>query len=142
MSAQVLGAGIVDNVATKFEWSAQVRTHHRVVDDDDSLGAVALGDAGDLFEVGDLEERVRRRFEQHHGDLVRRVLQVRQERLRVGRVDVMSRDPTVLLEVADQAVRASVQVVAGDDLVSRFEQPEDDVEGAHTRRDGEGVAGV
>jgi hypothetical protein len=34
-----------------------------VVDDDDGLGAVPLGDAGDLFEVGDLEERVRRRFE-------------------------------------------------------------------------------
>jgi seryl-tRNA(Sec) selenium transferase len=37
--------------------------------DDDGLGAVPLGDAGDLFEVGDLEERVRRRFEQHHLEL-------------------------------------------------------------------------
>lgn len=142
MSAQVLGTGVVDNVTTEFERATQVRTHHCVVDDDDGLGAVPLGDASDLFEVGDLEERVGRRFEQDHGDLVRRVLQVRQERLRVGGVDVVSRDPAVLLEVADQAVRASVQVVAGDDLVSRFEQPEDDVEGAHARRDGESVAGV
>lgn len=142
VSAQILGAGVVDDVATELERAAQVRTHHRVVDDDDGLGAVPLGDAGDLFEVGDLEERVRRRFEQHHGDFVRRVLQVRQERLGVGRVDMVSCDPAVLLEVADQAVRTAVQVVAGDDLVSRFEQPEDDVEGAHARRDGKGVAGV
>lgn len=142
VSAQVFGAGIVDDVATEFERAAQVRTHHRVVDDDDGLGAVPLGDARDLFEVGDLEEWVRRRFEQHHGDLVRRVLQVRQERLGVGRVDVVRRDPSVLLEVPDQAVRTSVQVVTGDDLVSRFEQSEDDVEGAHAGGDGKRVAGV
>ena len=140
VTTEVFGSRVVHDVGAEFERSGKVRAHHRVVDDDDRVLLVALDELCNRFNVCNLQEGVCRGLEEDHGDFLVRVLENGKERLGVRRVDVVSRDAVVLLEVADQSVRSSVEIVSCDDVVSRLEQSEDDIERAHTRSDGKGVS--
>lgn len=139
VATEVLGSAVVDNVCAVLERSLEVRAHHRVVDDYERLGLVAMNKFRNSGNVGDLEERVRRSFEEDHGDLGVGVGEDGEEGRWDGGVDVVGVDPVVRLQVAEETVRPAVEVVAGDDLLSRLEETEDDIESAHSGRDGERV---
>ncbi|KAG9680324.1 cystathionine beta-lyase, partial [Aureobasidium melanogenum] len=73
--------------------------------------------------VDDLHERVRRRLEKDHGSLFR---QNRGDR--VG--------------VFEKTVRTAVEVVAGDNLVTRVKQASDNVKASHARRHDQRAVGI
>lgn len=141
VTREVLRSRIVHNVRTKLERSLQVRREHRVIDNSNRVFLVSLDELRNLLNIRNLKKRVRRRFEEDHGDLDFGILEEGKERFGLGGVDVVGGDAVVLLEVADETVRATVEVVAGDDVVSRLEKAEDHVESAHAGGDSEGVAG-
>jgi hypothetical protein len=60
VAAEVLGQRVHDDVGAVLEGPAQVGRGHGVVDD--QRHAVAVRDLGQLFEVGDVAERVADRF--------------------------------------------------------------------------------
>jgi len=81
-----------------LEGPLQRRAHHGVIHDDDGIGTALLDVLCDAGEIDDLEEGVRRRLEEHHGDVVRGT-EEGGESGRVGRIDVVYGDALVCLEV-------------------------------------------
>ena len=63
MSAEVFGGAVVDDVAPMLERALEVRTHHGVIGDDDSVWGSLLDFFGDGSEVSDFEQRICWRFE-------------------------------------------------------------------------------
>ena len=137
MSTQIFRSTVVNDVCTVLQRSLKVRTHHRVVNDDESFRFVLVNQIGKHSNVGDLEEGISRRLEEDHGDSTVGIGEVRKERGGIGSGDVMSIDPVVRFEVGEDSVRSTVEIVTGDDLVSWLEELEDYVESAHSRSDGE-----
>lgn len=140
VTTEVLCSRIVNDIGTQLEGPREVGTHHRIVNNDDRILFVPPHELTDRLDVGDLKERVRGSFEEDHCDFLVRVLQDGEERGRVRRIYVVSRDPVVFLQVPDQPVRSSVEIVSGDNVVSRFQESENDIEGAHAGSDGERVS--
>lgn len=139
VSAEVLGSTVVDDICSVLEGALEVRTHHRVVDDDEGVGAMLVYERADGSDISDLEEGVRRRLEEDHGDVGGGVGQDGEEGRGVGRRDVVRVDPVVRLEVSEETVGSAVKVVSSNDLISRLEQAEDNIQRSHTRRDSKGV---
>jgi hypothetical protein len=139
VSAEVLGSTVVDDICSVLEGALEVRTHHRVVDDDESVGTVLVDQRTDGGDISDLEERVRGRLEKDHGDVGCGVGEDGEERGGVGRRDVVGVDPVVGLEVSEESVRSAVEVVSSDDLVSWLEQAEYDIQCSHSRGNSKSV---
>lgn len=66
MPREVLGTRIVDDICTEVERSLKVGGHHGVVDHDEGFRGSRVDQAGDHPQVGDLEERVGRGFDEDH----------------------------------------------------------------------------
>ena len=115
MAAEVLGQGMDDDVGAVLERAAQVRRGHGVVDDD--RHAMLVGDLGELFEVGDVAERVADRFAEH-----RLGLAVDQffEGCRVTVIGKAHLDAILRQGVGEQVVGAAVQGAGRDDVVAGF----------------------
>ena len=54
VSTEVFRSGIVNDVGSQLERPCEVRTHHRVVDDDDCVLLVSFDELSDRFDVGNL----------------------------------------------------------------------------------------
>jgi hypothetical protein len=59
---------------------------------------------------------------------------------RVGGVNMMHDDAAMSFEIGEEAIRATVEVVAGDHLITWLEKTEDDIERSHPGGDGECMA--
>ena len=66
MPREVLGPRIVDDIRTEVERSLKVGGHHGVVDHDKGFRGSRMDQAGDHPQVGDLEKRVGRGFDEDH----------------------------------------------------------------------------
>ncbi len=98
VTAQILRGAVVHDVRTVLQRTLQVRAHHGVVDNHDSLLALLLHERADARNIYDFEERVRGRLQEHHGGLPG--LEDRNDRLRLGRVDMVDDHAHVRAEVS------------------------------------------
>ena len=139
MPTQVFCRTVVDDVCTVFEWSLEVRAHHRVVDHDDRVLALLLHQRADPRNVHNLQQRVRRRLKEHHRRLAR--VEHGDDGFSDGGVDMVYGDAHVRPEVREEAVRPPIEVVSRDDLAAWLEQARDNVERGHATRHREGMRG-
>ena len=116
VARQVLGAALVDDVGAEVERVLEQGGEHGVVDGDDGGGVGFVHGGGDGGDVDDLDQGVRGGFEQDHGGLGGEDLF---DFLRTGGIDVVHDYAAVRGEVFQQAVGATVEVVACDHLVAR-----------------------
>lgn len=98
MTRQVFCTTVVDDVCTMFEGPLQCGAHHSIIYYDNGIGTAFLDVLCDAGQVDDLEERVRRRLEEDHGDVIFG-MEEGGESGRVGRIDVVYGDALVGLEV-------------------------------------------
>jgi hypothetical protein len=137
--AEELRQRVDDDVGAEADRLLQVGRGERVVDDQERVGLVR--DGGDLGDVHDLEERVRRGLDPHEvGRLPR---DGRADGVGVGEVDGVDRDAPRAEDARDEAVRARVGVVAEEDVGARTqERAQHDVLGLHAggHRVGHGAA--
>lgn len=131
VAGEVLGARLVDDIGAEVERVQQHGRHHGVVYCNNGRGVCGVGDAGDGGNIADLDQRVRRRFQEHHGRLV---VDDFAHLFGVRRVDVMYYDAAVCREILEQSVCSAVQVVASDYFVTGSQETRDDVQRAHARR--------
>lgn len=134
MAREVFRARLVHDVGAEVERVEQPRAHHGVVDDDDGGAVGGVCGRGDARDVDDLDERVGRGLEEHHGGLV---VENRGDAGDVGGVDVVHDNAAVGGEVFEEAVCAAVEVVARDDFVAGLQQSRNHVERAHAGGDDE-----
>jgi hypothetical protein len=59
---------------------------------------------------------------------------------RVGGVNMVHDDAAMSFEICEEAIRATVEVIAGDHLVTWLEKTEDDIERGHPGGHGECMA--
>lgn len=140
VSREVLRSTIVDDICAVLEGTLEVRAHHRVVHDNDSLRLVLVNHRRNGGNVCDLEQRVGGRLEENHGNVLLGVGEDGEKGRRLGGVEVVDFDAVVGLKVGEETVRAAVEVVAGDNGIPGLEETEDDIEGSHARGNGEGMA--
>lgn len=134
VARKVLGARLVHDIGAELQRVAEHGREHRVVHDHESLGVGLVDGLGNGGDIDDLDQRVGRCLEEDHGRLVSNdVLNL----LDGGGVNVMNDDALVGSKVRQQTVGTSVQVISGDDLVSGAQDSGDDVQGTHSRTDGE-----
>lgn len=138
MTGQVFCSTVVDNICTMLEGPLECRAHHGIVHDDKSIGTALLDVLCDASEIDYLQERVRRRLKEDHGNVVLG-MKKRSESGRVGRIDMVYGDALVSLEVIEKAICTTVEVIACDDSIGRLEETEDCVEGSHARGYGKGM---
>ena len=55
----------------------------------------------------------------------------------IGSIHMMYDDTAMGFEISKEAIRSTVQVIAGDDLITWLEETEDDIECGHPGGDGE-----
>jgi hypothetical protein len=115
VAREVLRSTVVDDIGAMLERALEVRAHHRVVHDDDSLRLVLVDHRRDGGNVCDLEQRVGGRLEEDHRDVLLEAGENGEKGRRLGGVEVVHFDAVVGLEVGEKTVRAAVKVVAGDD---------------------------
>ncbi len=91
------------------------------------------------LDVVHTEQWVRRRLDPHELCIVlHRVL----DSVEVRGVDEVELEVVLLVHLREDAVGAAVDVVAGDDVIARFEEVEDGVDRAHPRRETAPVLGA
>ena len=98
-----------------------------------------VADLGDRLDVEAGQQRVGRRLEPHHADVVGPVAP---QRVEVGEVDGGPREPERAPHLGDQPERAAVGVVAEQDPLAGPQQPQDVVLGGEAAREGEAVRGL
>jgi hypothetical protein len=104
MATQVFCSRIVDDVGAMIEGALKVGTHHRVVDDDDSLGHKRMDEVRDGGDIGDLNQGIGRGFDQNQADARVGSHEEGNQGFRGSRGDVMGDDPIVRFEVRQQTV--------------------------------------
>lgn len=135
--AQIFRGAVVDYVCAVLQGPLQVGAHHGVVDDHDRLLALLLHKRTDALNIYNFEERVGGRLQEHHGGLP--WLEDRDDRLRLGRVDMVDDHAHVRAEVSQEAVRAAVEIISSNDFGARLEQACNNVERGHAARHREGM---
>lgn len=128
MTTEVLRCAVINDVRAVFERALEVRAHHGVVHNDGGVWALLLDHGAYSRNVDDLQERVRRCLEQHHGNLGR---EIGYDGGRVGGIDMVHLDAYVCAEVGEETVCTAVDIVACDELVARLEDARDDIQASH-----------
>ena len=132
MATDVLRRAVNDQVHAQPEWVLQRGRPERVVADADRI--MSFRDHGELLQVDDFHQRVRRRF---HPDHLRfrteRILHVHEvAEVQEGRFDsVSAHDP------GEDSIHAPVAVVRDDRMVSLLQEREGRCDGAHPAREGQ-----
>jgi hypothetical protein len=125
----------VDEVPAVRQRRLQVRRREGVVGH--RQRPALLGERGDGGEVEATQQRVGRRLQ--HDQLRVRLERGRHLRV-VGHVDERRRHAELLVQGLQDAVRAAVQVVAGDDVVAAAQQVEHTVDRRHAAGEAEAEA--
>ena len=122
VSAYELGSGMHDDICTVLDGPEQVRRSESVIDDEGNL--VCVGDSGHRFDIDQVrvgvsealnEDRLCLRFD--------RLFEVGQ----VGRIHESSRDTVGDQCVLEKVVGASIDILGGNDMVSRTGDIEDGI---------------
>lgn len=107
----------------------EIRAHHRIVDYDHGVWSKAPYAAGDRRDIDYLQERIRGTLQKYHSSLPS--FEIRDYRGGVGGVDMVNSDAAVRLQVGKQTIRAPIQIVSGNDLVTGLQKPGNDIERGH-----------
>jgi hypothetical protein len=83
----------------------------------------------DGSEISNLEKRVGGAFQKNHGSLS--CFDVRVKIYRISGINMVNDDAAMSFEIGEEAIRATVQVIACDDLITWLEKAENDIEGGH-----------
>ena len=134
--AHGFGRAVNDDVGPEAERTLQQRGRERVVDH--AQDAPLAREAAQAGEVGDAEQRVRRRFEPEHVGSVT----CGDHRLGVGDVDPPHLRPAELLQVAQAVPDVHVGDLGRDDGRLRREQADHRGRGGHPGGEGECVAAL
>ena len=118
MPAEVFGGRVHDDVGAEDERLLQRRRRERVVDDDE--GADRVPDLGEAGDVGDPQQRVRRRLDPH--DLRRRGLDGGAHGVEITHVDDAQAHAPRPEHPGEQSVGAAVDVAAEQHLVAGRER--------------------
>lgn len=132
MPTEIFGSAVIHNICAMLERALQVRTHHGVIDDDDSIGGAFLDISSYAGKIDYFEQRVSWTLEENHSGLFR--INVRKKSVRFGGVYMMYGDAAVCLEISEDAVSTAVKVISRDDFITGLEHTQDRVEGGHARR--------
>lgn len=104
VTTQVLGSTVVHDVRAMLQRPLQVRAHHRVIDDDQRVRSIFVHELTDSSDIRNLEEGIRRGFEEDHRDFRVGRGEEGKDGGRVGRRDVVGDDAVVRLEVRQETV--------------------------------------
>jgi len=134
MPADVFRRAMDDQVDAERQWILQCRRRERVVAHADRV--VCLGDDGQLPEVDDFHQGVRRGLRPEHPGLRSECVLGVDE---VSQVDECRFDPVVAHDPREDAIDPSIAVVRHDDVVSFLQEGEGRRDGAHATRERERV---
>ncbi len=118
MTGEVLGAGFVNDIGAEIQRVGEHGREHGVVHHDESFSIGIMSRPRNGGDVNDLDEGVGRCLQENHSRLLVYELG---DAIGVGGVDVVDDYSLIGGQICEQSVRATVQVVAGDDLVARSE---------------------
>ena len=138
MTRQIFSGTVVNDVCAMLEGSLQRGAHHGVVYDDDRVGTAFLDGFCDGGQINNFEEGVSRGLEKNHGNVFL-WMEEGGEGGRISRIEVVYGDALVGLEVREETICATIEVIAGDDGICRLEDAKDGVEGGHARGYGKGM---
>ncbi len=131
VTVEVLGRRVQHQIGTPLEGSLEAGCREGVVDDGQQ--SPSPGDPGRGAQVGQGQDRIRRRLqEQHPGAIVDR----RADRRRVGGVDPGDLQSAGACQPLEQPVGPAVDVLGGDQPVAGAQQAEHGVDRRHARGEG------
>jgi hypothetical protein len=116
----------------------QVRAHHSVINHDESVWGTLLDLCGNGHEISNFEERVGGALQKNHSSFP--CCNVLVKIFRVGGVNMMHDDAAVSFEISEKAIRATVEIIASDHLITWLEKTEDDIKRGHPGGDGKCMA--
>ncbi len=127
VSVEILGGGVDDEVGAEVDRTLQHRCQECVVDHHERVALA--GNSRHGGEVGELHHRVGRGFHENHPSAIGTGVGEGRGFRRVDKDDV---DPVALGDSGEEAVCSAVEIIGGNDVVTRFEQIGDRVDRRET----------
>ncbi len=134
MAANVLGGGMQHNVRAKRERLLAIWRGKRIVDH--GKRAVLAGKCADRPNIGQLHQRIGRRFQPNHACFRP---QCRADLVRVGHIHKIKDKSKLGHDPLEQAIGTAIHIVAHDHMIACLEHQHQGGGGAQTGRKGERV---